>query len=138
MSDTIQRAVELADGWDVTHIFAGEDIAAYNPHGKEYPEASFVLQSPSESGLDALAAALVRQVDALDVELVSGKGSCLIERDDPEFEPFGIQNLGWEEGPDRTMNTLCAIVDSKVLEPERTETYERGPADGAGGMDDFE
>lgn len=109
----ICKGIELADGWDLTHIYAGEDIAAYNPNGKEYPEASFVLQTPSQSGNDALAAQLVRQVDAID--------GCEVIVDPYVVHVFvayktGVKRaIGTGHSDDRTMNTIKAIVDSGVL-----------------------
>jgi len=103
----IRKAVELADGWsigemnsDVVHI----PDTAY--HG--YIDLTYVK--------DALAAQLVRQVDALPNEyhLVSGRESLLIEIDD-EAEGMGFKNIAWVEGPDRTMNSIKAIIDSGVL-----------------------
>lgn len=98
--DYIKAAVELADGWtyhdgDCSH---------------EETERWFIGCKLPQVWLDALAAQLVRQIP----------------------KPYGIwqypigvsissmdledgRELSKVEGPDRTMNTIKAIVDSKVL-----------------------
>lgn len=96
--DYIRKAVELADGWYITHIYDGEDIVAWTD--RQYPP-SFVLQSMDRWGLDALAAQLVRQVDAL--------------------EGYWVKNICCISGDDRTLNTIKAIVNSGVLEQEQNE-----------------
>lgn len=113
----IRAGIELADGWDITHIFAGEDIAAYNPKGAKYPEASFVLQSPSQSGLDTLAAQLVRQVDALAPAILftSDFGGCVMLWQDSPEEDWHAGDCRNLKNNDRTMNTIKAIIDSEVL-----------------------
>ena len=86
--DYIKAAVELADGWtyhdgDCSH---------------EETERWFIGCKLPQVWLDALAAQLVRQVDAIDGEKIHN-----------DFIQIGV-------GPkDRTMNTIKAIVDSKVL-----------------------
>lgn len=102
----IRTAIELADKWEQLGetVFCSLSMT-YIP-GFDVPEC-----------LDALAAQLVRQVDVLEHYLLSVGRSCtsIIE----------INNCGekinkwYGEGPDRTMNTIKAIVDSKVLERER-------------------
>jgi len=109
----IRKAVELADGWSIDNY--ENDDADYdylhNAGGMEWhlnQDPMWVHDIP-EMFIDALAAQLVRQVDALD-------------------EPMGItvqvnyttfmdgQNTKVVGGGDRTMNTLKAIVDVGVLQ----------------------
>ena len=92
--DKIKKAVELADGW----TWMG-------------PEGTDRLQPMSQPFLDALAAQLVRQVDVLD-------GFVVITRSN-RTRIWSVKISGiWKEveGDDRTMNTINAIVNSKVLE----------------------
>lgn len=116
VDEYIRKAVELADGWAWTE-YDDHELTMLDIAGNALVDGDFACEPHEmpELLVDALAAQLVRQVDALDVELVSGKGSVLIEKDDPETEPFGIQNLAWKEGPDRIMNIIKAIVDSGLL-----------------------
>ena len=97
----VNRAVELADGWCLHPRY--NDCAVLNTHrGEVYLEDQYIL--------DALAAQLVRQVDK-EFEAswsITGKYVHL-------FGPKG--QIITIEGPDRTMNTLRAIVESGVLEP---------------------
>lgn len=108
MNDTIRKAIELADGVyldEYSHLI-GMGSAVFIDDLQQYH-------------LDSLAAQLVRQVDALDRIHVSTipAGSEIWERveaDDGGWD--GVQNLGSAQGPDRTLNTIKAIVDSGVLE----------------------
>ena len=97
MSDVIRQAVELADGW--------------SPHGGW---GATVLQGKSnQKSLDALAAQLVRQVDALNhIFFASYQGDAFVYRiaDNGETVKFTEEST-----PDRTMNTIKVIVDSNVL-----------------------
>lgn len=113
MSDTdyIRKAVELADGFQwrgETYLGRTNDpaILVDTPAGTTFPcDDQFML--------DALAAQLVRQVDALDnYYVLSGHDGSQVEYED-ELEAYCVCTT---EGPDRTMNTIKAIVDSKVLE----------------------
>lgn len=102
MSDeeAIREAVMLADGWGEpdkggVHVLCDD--------------SELVCQWPlCQHDLDALAAQLVRQMDALGFPV-------LIDPDRTEIEV----DIGLPEwcagGPDRTMNTIRAIVDSGVL-----------------------
>ena len=103
MTDTIKKAVELADGWELT----GEIV--YPP----WTHASVAMHcsNPSTIIMDALAAQLVRQVDALEhcEILTSPRQSYVIRHAKIESNA---------EGPDRTENTVNCIVDSRVLEVE--------------------
>ena len=92
MNDYIKKAVELADG------FSFNDKDAY-----------FSTDELGCMWLDALAAQLVRQVDAL--------GTVTLNIYDRGTE-VGKSGQPWATGiaHDRTMNTIKAIVDSGVLE----------------------
>jgi len=108
----IRDGVELADGWDLTHIYAGEDIVSFYALGEPsgpLPDMSFVLQQPTQCGLDALVAQLTRQVDALDSE------TFVMACDNYSTVKRIHTRLSFVEGPDRTMNSLKAILDSRVL-----------------------
>jgi len=108
----IRKAVELADGWrehrgtficdelPMSWLFDRLDDAAFNEDGYE-------------AALDALAAQLVRQVDALyDTDLFFVDADRWMVR----IEKHSIGTMGRSGGPDRTMNTLRAIVESGVLD----------------------
>lgn len=90
----IKCAVELADGW--------------SPHGG-WGDTALNCDSANQRALDALAAQLVRQVDALS------------EPTPDVIIHNGMTHIGWlhdakqSHGSDRTMNTIKAIVDSGVL-----------------------
>jgi len=100
----IRKAVELADGFNM-------DEQAIVIH--EWSDFCFI-DDPSQHVLDALAAQLVRQVDArakgVEVEVFDG-----FARID-SAPPRQYERIAIAEGPDRTMNTIKVIVDSKVLE----------------------
>ena len=117
MSDYIRKAVELADGWRL-----GVELL-------QTPSGNVVLLDDAipQVYLDALAAQLVRQVDEVSphynifhIKWTNGK-------QDPRTELHGLPGpvssftklLKRVDGPDRTMNTIKAIVDSKVLEGKK-------------------
>ena len=117
----IRKAVELADGWEWKQSKYGTTFSRHfgEPGSLEYEHdfVAFWLSSPDceddvRFGLDALAAQLVRQVDAIskDVHIIKG---CSIVLEFNEGYPHAI---GAVEGEDRAMNTMKVIVDSKVLE----------------------
>ena len=103
MNDYIRKAVGLAREWVMAGSFVVtpiEDVDLF--HADNLPPMQ----------LDALAAQLVRQVDALgplecDITAVTTWIYCP-SNDDASHQPI--------IGPDRTMNTIKAIVDSGVLE----------------------
>lgn len=100
MNDYIRKAVELADGF-----------RWLNRDQVEVPDLNNVVLRPFEQQwfLDALAAQLVRQVDALD------DIRCDVDSRYSEVWGNGQQTLGKHISDDRTMNTIKAIVDSGVL-----------------------
>lgn len=111
MIDYIRKAVELADGFD----HSGRTCWRIQV-SDHYPIAA-PKKSPPSWFLDALAAQLVRQVDALPdclewdefLSMSDMAGFYRWDHDGPEstYPPV--------VGPDRTMNTIRAIVDSGVL-----------------------
>ena len=98
--DYIRKAVELADEW-VTYdtTFLGGCYFAQHSYDK--------VPQPV---LDALAAQLVRQVDALPAE----SGVDVFPQQSIIYEASGNEAFVYV-GDDRTMNTIKAIVDSGVL-----------------------
>ncbi len=112
---TLRKAVELAGEdfgyWDLNRIiFNGTPETMYNP------------DNMPQWLLDSLAAQLVRQVDALECDDGESLGvevypaSSVMFRYQPKLsnsEPVEIAH-----GPDRTENTITAIVESEVLEDE--------------------
>jgi hypothetical protein len=111
MNDYIKAGVELADGWgldddpdDGLYMYL-QVIAA---SGNKYNVFGCPVSDPYQPSLDALAAQLVRQVDALDRGYVQTFPQRVVVGQPPAsaHERFG---------DDRTMNTIKAIVDSGVL-----------------------
>ena len=113
--DYIKSGIELADDW---RIADGKGLATAGticcPLGTAFGVASLTREWKA-----ALAAQLVRQVDAIggaDKEFISAlllnvfRDATSI--DDCRTMPPGRYEV---EGPDRTMNTIKVVVDSKVL-----------------------
>ncbi len=115
MMNYIKRAFELADGWSITTDNHGDMNYFYAPMYlpratiKEMSTLGPRMDKLSQQMLDALAAQLVRQVDALAHVLSHPKNTAVVEH-----KHFGV--LCSVSGNDRTMNTIKAIVDSRVLE----------------------
>lgn len=101
----IRRAVELADGWE--YVWDGHDIIeSLNFHGLTVENIQVMPEA-----LDSIAAQLVRQIDALcasgsEIILTCYQNRTLVLTPNICADVFG---------PDRTMNTIKAIVDSKLL-----------------------
>ncbi len=95
----IRKAVELADGFQLT----GDGKHFSLPHGNYLP----AIKNCPQQYLDALAAQLVRQVDATNYEVRMQACATTIFYGGKEFWQLG--------GKGRTMNTIKAIVDSGVL-----------------------
>ncbi len=99
--DYIRKAVELADGFEWN-----------NAQTVKTPVGLLFLHT-NEMFKDALAAQLVRQVDA------SGRADFYSVPDAAEvqweYENSDELDTSYIKGPDRTMNTIRAIVDSGVL-----------------------
>ncbi len=100
-SDYIRAAVELAEGWTAEPSRICVNNAVF-----------YIDLADGQWVIDALAAQLVRQVDAAPkIHFESGGvGQVNVWR---ESEPWNRRTHA--EGPDRTMNTIKAIVDSGVL-----------------------
>jgi len=119
--DYIRKAVELADEWQTTRL-GDQRIKAFAPHGEggEHPLTD-IGYLDQQCVLDALAAQLVRQVDVLsDYGVFTEPEQTHVWEVEPEPEILGgelYEGGKWwhSEGPDRTMNTIKAIVDSGVL-----------------------
>ena len=111
-SETLRKAVELVS-W-----LESDDEGEYlqipkTPHSAYLDE----MDAPVYQYLwDALAAQLVRQVDALDEFDVVAAGKSILVRRTDNYGNKWIAGNGFAEGNDRTENTITAIVDSKVLE----------------------
>lgn len=121
--DYIRKAVELADGWRINlHSDVDENANPFETEVMWNPSVgSHKLSDPGQTILDALAAQLVRQVDALDADadpefirpvLIHIFADSTTINDCRQMPPPHLEY----DGPDRTMNTIRAIVDSKVLE----------------------
>ena len=109
MTDYIRKAVELADGFG---FMPGDPGCFYVQ--EPWDELSAVIEEPDQWLLDALAAQLVRQVDALDypVMVIASKDCTSIVEPDQTY--MNTAQVDKNEG--RTLNTIKAIVDSGVLE----------------------
>jgi len=105
MSDLIHYAVLLADGWE------------HETHNRTLSPFHTYHDGLAEEALDALAAQLVRQVDAKADNRVKGFYSRPLQAD-VYWPGLGHKQCGYSItcGDDRTMNTIKAIVDSGVLE----------------------
>ena len=108
----ITKAVELSDGFGFNNKTVGGQLVY------RYPTGTIVVHSPSGFPVwffDALAAQLVRQVDALDTP-----DTVEITHDSVWVGYRSKNNESWKrtrrtKSRDRTMNTIKAIVDSDVL-----------------------
>ena len=107
-NELIRKAVELADGFG---FMPGDPGCFYVQ--EPWDELSAVIEEPDQWLLDALAAQLVRQVDAL-----GGHPSIAVyQRHTQVFTDSGFFK---RKGPDRTLNTIKAIVDSGVLDEQKS------------------
>ncbi len=111
----IRKAVELADGFDY-YEQSRQIVLTYGP--SEYDFISTFTEDLDRWFLDALAAQLVRQVDAIDSISLDNKGGEFPEIIVWNFRPGKNRMAASQRGPDRTMNTIKAIVDSGVLSEE--------------------
>lgn len=113
-NDYIRKAVELADGWGFDGIWL-----CYGDAGAKIHDGEHAFDKPMPNYLkDALAAQLVRQMDALDkfgvMQWATGDVDVMeYTATDNPLEREHI--LASRSAPDRAMNTIKAIVDSKVL-----------------------
>ena len=103
--DYIRAGIELADGWEYD-----DDI-----HNKVWVRPDHYVYANNDDSqqiyLDALAAQLVRQVDALDnIDIDCHKERTYLR------EWSGLHRDEVEAiGSDRTMNAIKVVVDSEVL-----------------------
>ena len=102
----IRKAVELADGWEWCDGGFEDDNIIESLSGYR----GSIIATPELK--DALAAQLVRQVDALETHRVESHAASVMvyETHYPVNHAIAVRH-----GPDRTMNTIKAIVDSGVL-----------------------
>lgn len=124
--DYIRQAVELADGWEFDSNHAIDWIDVRDARGDI--KFTTAIGDDIQETLDALAAQLVRQVDALEslsfpvadtwVDTEHKQTGVYRER----FGELSPERLGIASGDDRTMNTIKAIVDSGVLATEQGES----------------
>ena len=116
MTDYIRKAVELADGWALERDSDDEPFYLYQAGKADwyFDEGPMWLDSLPQIFLDALAAQLVRQVDALPIQLFEsgGVGQALVWKSNHLMDKIEVR------GDDRTLNTIKAIVDSGVLESQ--------------------
>ena len=108
----VQRGVELADDFEIVSESDEWGVSIALPgHAEDMPHIVEVRDGLPRWMLDALAAQLVRQVDdEMAIQSVQTYQFRSVVTDSADT---------WSvEGPDRTMNTIRAIVDSKVLEGE--------------------
>ena len=109
----IRKAVELV-GW----LESDEEGEYLQIPAQPFSAYLDEIRAPCEQYLlDALAAQLVRQVDALiGIDIDVHKGFSSITTDQGKYSTGHWVEIGEAQGEDRTMNTIKAIVDSKVLE----------------------
>jgi len=107
----ISKGIKLADEWDLTEgqltLPGGRFTYLTTESGVEKIDVPQYI-------LDALAAQLVRQVDAMDDLSVITESGCSLVHDVSRRDGYSV-GMANHEGPDRTMNTIKAIVDSDVL-----------------------
>ena len=109
--DYIRKAIELADGWEPVDAIAGGMYMVIVTLPGEDGEFKVRIRDFTGLWLDALVAQLVRQVDALAGERYVW---LTVYRTQTDLASPDKENI-WQKGPDRTMNTIKAIVDSEVL-----------------------
>ena len=115
--ELIRKAVKLANGWEWNSGFVHVCLHPVNGSYEFLFNAYEGL--PEQWHLDALAAQLVRQVDELE--------SCIAVYIEPGVAKVGelvtegfLINVTHSRGPDRTINTIRAIVESEVLDESRS------------------
>ena len=107
--DYIRKAVELADGWQYDEIGHTGIYKIFLPD-----TMNIWVSFDYQPALDALAAQLVRQVDVLS----NYAGVKICPRITEIFSVAGESHMP-STGPDRTMDTIKAIVDSAVLAEDK-------------------
>lgn len=109
--DRIRKAVELADGWSIE----GELIKSHPgwPQIRTLEGYGCPLASPDRCILDALRCQLERQVESAGAFVHQYNGYVVIVKRGEKEDVY----LATAKGPNRTENTINAILDSGVLEP---------------------
>jgi len=111
--DYICKAVKLADGW----WFYSDNTYRVN-----FLSGNFIIEEIPQGHKDALAAQLVRQVDALDKVLIQiSPLHTVLKWRDTYGDVMEFRRKERSEGTDRTTNTIKAIVDSTVLQRQATK-----------------
>ena len=112
----IRAGVELAEGWRFNTPEEREkhDTSYWRQELVRIPSFGHYALPLSQQALDALAAQLVRQVDALGCFEVSAypENTSVVETDG---EGGFVSLAGYNTGNDRAMNAIRAIVDSGAL-----------------------
>lgn len=111
----LKKAVELADGWEWEKSVHGNEMltVAGGIDLEEHELVEYLWQIPRPF-LDALAAQLVRQVDAIDGMVFSVNPYCVhVFKSDGSGKMIAMDS---KHKDDRTENTINAIVESGVLE----------------------
>ena len=115
--DYIREAVELAEGWTLR----GNDLdVKRRSTGIMYNSYGFDFDTIGQFEIDALALQLARQVDALEgVELTQDRSKSEVydfrTKSGLDYYAERTPVLHDEEEPNRAMNIIRAVVDSKVL-----------------------
>lgn len=108
MADYIRKAVEIADGWEITweKMIPSDFTHVTMPAG-----VTFYLEDKARPqwAIDALAAQLVRQAESAGYMVTVYGAYVCIEGKGTEFDFKGEKGC-------RTINTIKAIVDSGVLD----------------------
>ena len=109
--DYIRKAVELADGWIACDdFFMLPNLSEIRYDGlRSHVSDGYVQEALEQIHKDALAAQLVRQMDATEYRVLTDDDETTIHYKEESEYRFASY------GPDRTMNTIKAIVNSKVL-----------------------
>jgi len=95
-----------ADGW-VTTRMGNQRIKVFAPHGEGGDNPLSDIGYLDQRWVkDALAAQLVRQIDAMNYEIISSEGHCAVY--DQEHQ---VNTLEVNSSYDRTDNTLNACVE---------------------------
>jgi len=119
----IRKAVELADGWNM-HPNGKGFVREFDDSGFNFMSFYFDPEYKIELDFakDALAAQLVRQVDGTLADDGEYRLNVWTDIDSTEILDNhhtgsfgGYKTISLQRGSNRTMNTIKAIVDSKVL-----------------------
>jgi hypothetical protein len=106
-TDYIREGVKLADGFQLTN----DERYFSMPHGGYVP----TIDECPQQYIDALAAQLVRQVEYAEHIVAVTKEVTQIKHVRDNYSTHVHEPVARKSGPDRTLNTIKAIVDSGVL-----------------------